>query len=131
MKINPRLPLCTSAALILAVITYGTYAPRLAAQSTAEVIVIVHCVYYSASSSSPFKTEVKGIDASGRDDDPVAPGIACSDMASRLSTLGFAILNSTSLTGDYNGDGTVDAADYVVWRKSIGPAPTATELSGR
>jgi hypothetical protein len=24
------------------------------------------------------------------------------------------------LTGDYNGDGNVDAADYVVWRKSLG-----------
>ena len=131
MRINPRVPLGTFAALILAVIGYSTYAPRLAAQSTAEVIVIVHCVYYSATTSSPFKTEVKGIEASGRDDDPVTPGIPCSDMASRLATLGFAILNSTSVTADYNGDGTVDAADYVVWRKSIGPAPTATELSGR
>ncbi len=26
----------------------------------------------------------------------------------------------TGLTGDYNGDGRVDAADYVVWRKSVG-----------
>ena len=52
-------------------------------------------------------------------------------MTSRLATLGFDILNSTSVTGDYNADGVVDAADYVVWRKNIGPAPTATELSGR
>ena len=27
---------------------------------------------------------------------------------------------TTPLAGDYNGDGTVDAADYVVWRKSLG-----------
>jgi hypothetical protein len=26
----------------------------------------------------------------------------------------------TALPGDYNGDGSVDAADYVVWRKNIG-----------
>jgi hypothetical protein len=28
------------------------------------------------------------------------------------------------LTGDYNGDGTVDAADYVVWRKGLGTTYT-------
>jgi hypothetical protein len=28
------------------------------------------------------------------------------------------------LSGDYNGDGTVDAADYVVWREGIVVAPT-------
>ena len=28
------------------------------------------------------------------------------------------------LSGDYNGDGVVDAADYVVWRKGIGVEPT-------
>ena len=31
-----------------------------------------------------------------------------------------AALVTTPLGGDYNGDGTVDAADYVVWRKSLG-----------
>jgi hypothetical protein len=31
----------------------------------------------------------------------------------------FAIIAASALTpGDYNGDGEVDAADYVVWRKS-------------
>ena len=130
MTINRRVPLCTVAALLLAVLTHTTYAPRLAAQS-AEVIVIVNCVYYSPTASGPFKAEVKGIDVSGRDDGPVPPGTACSDMTSRLAMLGFTILNSTAVTGDYNGDGAVDAADYVVWRKNVGPAPTATELSGR
>ncbi len=24
------------------------------------------------------------------------------------------------LTGDYNGDGTVDAGDYVIWRRTLG-----------
>jgi hypothetical protein len=37
------------------------------------------------------------------------------------------------LPGDYNDDGTVDAADYVVWRKSFGtsnPLPNETESPG-
>jgi hypothetical protein len=32
------------------------------------------------------------------------------------------LLDSASLRGDYNFDGSVDAADYVVWRKGILPA---------
>lgn len=30
------------------------------------------------------------------------------------------LLYNAAATGDYNGNGTVDAADYVVWRKSVG-----------
>jgi hypothetical protein len=33
-------------------------------------------------------------------------------------------VSSINLPGDYNYDGTVDAADYVVWRKGVGVAPT-------
>ena len=32
----------------------------------------------------------------------------------------LSISSSVSLPGDYNGDGSVDAADYVVWRKNDG-----------
>jgi hypothetical protein len=32
----------------------------------------------------------------------------------------FELQSAPSLAGDYNGDGTVGAADYVVWRKTIG-----------
>ena len=31
-----------------------------------------------------------------------------------------SLVDTTALPGDYNGDGSVDAADYVVWRKSLG-----------
>jgi hypothetical protein len=31
-----------------------------------------------------------------------------------------AIAESTGLVGDYNGNGIVDAADYIVWRKNQG-----------
>jgi hypothetical protein len=30
------------------------------------------------------------------------------------------LTETPALTGDYNGNGTVDAADYVVWRKTLG-----------
>jgi hypothetical protein len=33
-------------------------------------------------------------------------------------------LQVVDLVGDFNQDGTVDAADYVVWRKGAGVAPT-------
>ena len=35
-----------------------------------------------------------------------------------------AIGASTMVPGDYNGNGTVDAADYVVWRKMLNQAVT-------
>ena len=38
----------------------------------------------------------------------------------RAFLLDASALVSTSLPGDYNHDGKVDAADYVVWRKSNG-----------
>ena len=34
------------------------------------------------------------------------------------------------LTGDYNGDGSVDAADYVVWRKSMGATGAGLPADG-
>jgi hypothetical protein len=33
---------------------------------------------------------------------------------------GIAIWSPDTLDGDFNGDGVVDAADYVVWRKTDG-----------
>ena len=34
--------------------------------------------------------------------------------------MGFRVASIPELPGDFNHDGTVDAADYVVWRKSDG-----------
>lgn len=39
-------------------------------------------------------------------------------------------LTSPSFTGDYNGDGTVDAADYTVWRDSEGTTGTGLAADG-
>ncbi|MEQ8847764.1 hypothetical protein [Botrimarina sp.] len=36
----------------------------------------------------------------------------------------FSLMVSTGLTGDYNGDGVVDAADYTVWRDGLSPDST-------
>jgi hypothetical protein len=33
---------------------------------------------------------------------------------------GFIVIGEPTFAGDYNNDGTVDAADYVVWRKYLG-----------
>jgi hypothetical protein len=38
----------------------------------------------------------------------------------QLYTAGYLLLTSTGLPGDFNSDGTVDTADYVVWRKNDG-----------
>jgi hypothetical protein len=36
----------------------------------------------------------------------------------------------SGLTGDYNGNGTVDAADYVVWRDSMGAIGSSLPADG-
>jgi hypothetical protein len=41
---------------------------------------------------------------------------------SQLYTTGVLSLDAAGVPGDYNNDGTVDAADYVVWRKVSGTA---------
>ena len=33
--------------------------------------------------------------------------------------MGFRVASIPELPGDFNHDGTVDAADYVVWRKNL------------
>ena len=42
----------------------------------------------------------------------------------------FTATTPTPLTGDYNGNGTVDAADYVVWRKSEGQTGAGLPADG-
>jgi hypothetical protein len=42
----------------------------------------------------------------------------------------FTATTPTPLTGDYNGNGTVDAADYVVWRKSVGQTGAGLPADG-
>src|SRR5262249_13494970 len=35
-----------------------------------------------------------------------------------------------SINGDYNGNGVVDAADYIIWRKNLGLTGGATKAQG-
>jgi hypothetical protein len=42
---------------------------------------------------------------------------------------GFVPGLSTALEGDFNGDGSVDAADYVVWRKNLGGIHTPDDYN--
>jgi hypothetical protein len=105
----------------LAALTIGA-APKVTQHPPADVgarrpvTVITHCVYYSADVANLFRTEVKGIEVSGRNDLQLAIGVPCSDVISELSSLGFAIVNSISAVGDYNGDGLSDYSDFAIWK---------------
>ena len=69
--------------------------------------------------------------ASGAFDDIELPTLAGGlgwDTSSLLVTGELAVL-SVGLPGDYNNDGTVDAADYTVWRDNLGAADE-TALNG-
>lgn len=46
---------------------------------------------------------------------------------SQLYTTGVISLNTVNLPGDYNSDGVVNAADYVVWRKGLGTVYTQAD----
>lgn len=54
-------------------------------------------------------------------DDPTAWNVTDWDGLSSLDSL---MLAGDGLDGDYNGDGTVDAADYTVWRDNLGTDAT-------
>jgi hypothetical protein len=43
----------------------------------------------------------------------------------QTQTLTLSLLAEAILSGDYNRDGIVDAADYVVWRRGLGESVTA------
>jgi hypothetical protein len=45
--------------------------------------------------------------------------------AAGLTDIGWSVIPPPSLAGDYNGNGTVDAADYVLWRNTTGQTVTA------
>ena len=42
----------------------------------------------------------------------------------KMDNIGFGEVGAASLVGDYNGDGTVGAADYTVWRDGDSPDST-------
>jgi hypothetical protein len=50
--------------------------------------------------------------------------------AGGLREFEFTATTPTPLAGDYNGNGTVDAADYIVWRKSVGQTGAGLAADG-
>jgi len=42
----------------------------------------------------------------------------------------FAIASQAEIAGDYNGDGSIDVADYAVWRKTYGRVATGLQADG-
>ena len=57
---------------------------------------------------------------------PTLAGLLTWD-TSHLYTTGVLSVAAAGLPGDYNGNGTVDAADYVVWRKGLGTTFTQSD----
>src|SRR5262249_47488011 len=47
-----------------------------------------------------------------------------------IDDISAALIATPSLPGDYNHDGIVDAADYTVWRDSLGEAGTGLAADG-
>ena len=45
--------------------------------------------------------------------------------AAGLTDIGWSVIQPPSLAGDYNKNGVVDAADYVLWRNTMGQTVTA------
>jgi hypothetical protein len=48
---------------------------------------------------------------------------------SQLYTSGVLSVASAGFVGDYNGNGVVDAADYIVWRKGLGTTYTQNDYN--
>ena len=48
----------------------------------------------------------------------IGPRRVTSSYADKYNIIGFRVASIAELPGDFNHDGTVDAADYVVWRKT-------------
>ena len=49
-----------------------------------------------------------------------SPDSGMSWTTSTLNPPQFSVISGLAAIGDYNGDGTVDAADYTVWRDTLG-----------
>ena len=54
-----------------------------------------------------------------------AEGSGAEHTSSLITGPGWLQISTSILAGDFNNDGTVDAADYTVWRKNFGDADEA------
>ena len=114
--------------MTLPVIGMLTASTSLQSQSQTGTSAGVTCAYFSG---SPFGTEVLNVETSGLSPLPVTRGMSCAAAARVLMDRGFAFVEmGPSVEGDYDHNGIVDAADYVVWRRgSARPKPSTTVIT--
>jgi hypothetical protein len=61
---------------------------------------------------------------------PNLPGGLAFDVVYNPQSVLLVVVEASNLLGDYNGNGAVDAADYVVWRNSSGQAGAGLAADG-
>lgn len=80
--------------------------------------IIVACAYFNpADMAGQFGTRVVGVESSGPHDLPVTMDMTCAQAFESLIDAAFIPVHAgPTADGDFNNDGLVDAADYLVWR---------------
>ena len=76
--------------------------------------VIVKCLYVN---DSGFATRVAGVDVAGSREAHFVLGMSCAQAFNALMDAGFTLVHSGKIPT--TSGGVVDAADYVVWRRSL------------
>jgi hypothetical protein len=110
-RLSAAVPIAT---FVLVVVMLTTGARAL--QSEAAASAGVGCAYLS---DSGFSTLVVSVESTGLDDPPVTRGMSCAAAVKELMDRGFGFVAlGPEVAGDYNQNGIVDAADYVMWRQA-------------
>jgi hypothetical protein len=102
------------ATLVLVVVMLSVTARAL--QSGPGTSAGVGCAYLNGSG---FSTLVVSVESSGPEEPPLARGMSCAAAFKALMDRGFDLVDvGPAVARDFNQNGVVDAADYVVWRKT-------------
>lgn len=59
-----------------------------------------------------------------------SPDSGATWFGSDIYPLQYSVTGSAGVAGDYNGDGAVDAADYTIWRDSLGASGSGLAADG-
>jgi hypothetical protein len=107
------------ATLVLVMVMLSVTARAL--QSRAGTSAGVGCAYLNGSG---FSTLVVSVESTGPEEPLVARGMTCAAAFKALMGGGFDLVDEgPAVARDFDQDGVVDAADYVVWRKTFGRTP--------
>lgn len=108
--------------LLTIALVMTTLAANASLQNRTGTSAGVVCAYFS---DPRFHTIVLTAESDGSQTPPVTGGISCAAAFNALFERGFELINEHRIVGgDYNNDGSVDAADYVVWRKTLDTPPS-------